>query len=641
MNKHTFCLIVLSVVSLTLQHDGLCTERSQPLELLPAPQSIQILKGTFNPAPDTQIWVPEIAQKQVQRSADRLQKLLNRRGLAFKTAQKWNAATCSVSLTIRPELVPQPDGYRIRISPDRLTISAHDAPGLYYAVCTLSQVCDQIPETQGLPCMKITDWPDFANRGIMIDVCRDKVPTMGTLYRMVDLFSSWKINQIQLYTEHTFAYKNHKTVWKDASPMTGKQIKTLDAYCRDHFIELVPNQNSFGHMNRWLKHERYSHLAETLGGSDLSPVIPESIELLRDMYNDLLPNFSSSQFNVGCDETWSLGKGKSKAAVEERGVGRVYFEFLMDIYELCRERRVTMQFWGDIITHHPELIPELPENIIAMVWGYQPDHSYKTECPKFQQSDVPFYVCPGTSSWVSLSGRTKRGLTNIRNAAENGNKFGAVGILLTDWGDHGHWQTFPCSFPAFVYSAGVSWSIDSNREANIPSLLDRYVFMDAAGIMGTLVYDIGNSYAAAEGYFNGNTSYLSSVLIDPKLPMTASSYAWLNPKKLSAIRSHAMNTMKPLDSAQLKCPDAALVIPEIRHAGDLVLFACDILEARLAAKDGEIKNIPAEQRKQFADTLKELVKEHKSIWLKRNRVGGLSDSSGKMDELLLMLEFSH
>lgn len=65
--------------------------------------------------------------------------------------------------------------------------------------------------------MKITDWPDFANRGIMIDVSRDKVPTMETLYRMVDMLSSWKINQVQLYTEHTFAYKNHKTVWKDAS----------------------------------------------------------------------------------------------------------------------------------------------------------------------------------------------------------------------------------------------------------------------------------------------------------------------------------------------------------------------------------------------------------------------------------------
>jgi len=96
--------------------------------------------------------------------------------------------------------------------------------------------------------------------------------------------------------------------------------------------------------------------------------------------------------------------------------------------------------------------------------------------------------------------------------------------------------------------------------------------------------------------------------------------------------------LKPLDKAQPECHDAKLVIPEIRQAAGLVLFACDILEARLAAKDGEVINIPAKQRKQLAESLNELINEHESIWLKRNRIGGLSDSSGKMDELMKLLE---
>src|SRR5205085_841863 len=105
-----------------------------------------------------------------------------------------------------------------------------------------------------LPELRINDSPDFAVRGIMLDISRDKVPTMPTLFALVDLFAELKINQLQLYTEHTFAYANHPDVWRDASPMTPDEIKTLDAYCRTKFIELVPNQNSFGHMERWLKH---------------------------------------------------------------------------------------------------------------------------------------------------------------------------------------------------------------------------------------------------------------------------------------------------------------------------------------------------------------------------------------------------
>jgi len=119
--------------------------------------------------------------------------------------------------------------------------------------------------------------------------------------------------------------------------------------------------------------------------------------------------------------------------------------------------------------------------------------------------------------------------------------------------------------------------------------------------------------------------------------MTDPSYSWLTPDKISTIRSHVMNTMEPLDRAELKCDDAELVVPEIQHAAKLVLFACDLLEARLAAKDGEVVNIPKDQRKDLADSIHRLIEEHENIWLKRNRIGGLSDSSGELDELLKLI----
>ena len=100
----------------------------------------------------------------------------------------------------------------------------------------------------------------------MFDVTRDRVPTLQTLFDLVDLLAGLKLNQLQLYTEHTFAYRGHEVVWQDASPITGEEVLTLDAYCRERYVELVPNQNSFGHMHRWLKHEEYVHLAESAEG---------------------------------------------------------------------------------------------------------------------------------------------------------------------------------------------------------------------------------------------------------------------------------------------------------------------------------------------------------------------------------------
>src|SRR5690606_11763612 len=116
---------------------------------------------------------------------------------------------------------------------------------VFYGAVTLIQLLEQAGAS--LPCLRISDRPDFVDRGVMLDVSRDKVPTMETLYRLVDRLASWKINQLQLYTEHTFAYRHHPEVWAKASPLTGEEILRLDAYCRERFIELVPNQNSFGH----------------------------------------------------------------------------------------------------------------------------------------------------------------------------------------------------------------------------------------------------------------------------------------------------------------------------------------------------------------------------------------------------------
>ncbi len=247
-------------------------------------------------------------------------------------------------------------GYHLSVAADGIRILGDDAAGAFYGVMTLKQLL----QTQGstLPLLEIEDYPDFPARGVMYDISRDKVPTMETLYRLIDWLAALKINQFQLYTEHTFAYRQHPKVWATASPITAEQILALDAYCQERFVELVPNQNSFGHMYRFLKLPEYKHLAETdqkvLEWLDevpfsLAPVDPGSIELVSSLYDELLPNFTSKLFNVGADETFDLGYGRSKQAVEEKGKGRVYLDFLLQIYQRVQKSRADNAVLG---RHH-------------------------------------------------------------------------------------------------------------------------------------------------------------------------------------------------------------------------------------------------------------------------------------------------
>ncbi len=541
-----------------------------------------------------------------------------------------------VTLSVVPGAVRHPQGYELTITGQGIHVVASTPAGAFYGVMTLSQIFQQ--RGNALPTLRIRDWPDFPHRGVMLDISRDKVPTMETLYALVDLLAALKVNQFQLYTEHTFAYRNHPIVWAEASPLTGEEILALDAYCRERFIELVPNQNTFGHMRRWLVHDEYRDLAECPEGCDtrwghfdepfsLNPLDPRSLDLVRSLLDELLPHFSSRQVNVGCDETVDLGQGRSKEAVEKYGEGRVYLDFLMKIYREVKARGHTMQFWGDIIVQHPNLVPELPRDVIALEWGYEADHPFDAHGALFAASGVPFYVCPGTSTWNTVAGRTDNAMGNLRNAAENGLKHGAVGFLNTDWGDNGHWQPLPVSFLGYVYGAAVSWAYEANRDVDIVAALDTFVFRDRARVMGRLAYDLGNAYQVPGVYaFNG--SILFRILQWP--PEQIAEYKGLTEEGLHRALEYIDAVMVNLAKADMDRPDAALIKREFAWAADMLCHGAKrgiwVLGKAQGKEDAAL-------RRELAEDARRLMAEFRQIWHARNRPGGFKDSLARMEKM--------
>jgi hexosaminidase len=95
---------------------------------------------------------------------------------------------------------------------------------------------------------------------------------------------------------------------------------------------------------------------------------------------------------------------RNKARAEEVGIGRLYIDFLKQIHREVRARGYTMQFWGDIITHYPELVRELPRDAVALEWGYEADHPFDAHGALFAASGIPFYVCPAPPPGIRLWG---------------------------------------------------------------------------------------------------------------------------------------------------------------------------------------------------------------------------------------------
>jgi hexosaminidase len=625
---------------------------SQPPILLPYPQNLIQLGEPLQLLDNKIIALTNSSPHELFLSAQRAQQML----LKFAHLD-WSIAAGSaipedrIGLLIATDhAFEKPQGYRMLVSNGQIRIHAHDKAGAFYGVQTLIQLLQQYASC--LPTLEITDWPDLPNRGVLLDISRDKVPTMATLYHIVDLLAGWKINQFQLYTEHTFAYQNHPDVWTNASPITAEQVLALDAYCLERFIDLVPNQNCFGHMDRWLKHERYRPLSESPDGFttylkdpileqslemtfehpfSLNPINPDSITLIESLLAELLPNFRSTMVNVNCDETFDLGLDQSRQLCEEKGKGQVYLDFLLEIYQQVKLHGRTMQFWADILENHPEIIPQVPSDVIALEWGYEQFHPFAKKSKVLAEADIPFYVCPGTSSWRTISGRTDNAIGNIRNAVENGVRNGALGMLNTDWGDCGHWQQLPISYLGWAYGAGTSWAFDQNVNMNVPVVLDRFAFQDKAGIMGKLVFDLGNVYRQT-GLSLMNSSILFWAYLIPLDLMTRSDVpdcvkTWFSkiknfPAKLHETIRHIDEVISSLDQTQMMRSDADLIVEELRFTSDMLKHGAHRL---LVTFDKQAIN-----RADMAAEFTSLIKRYRKLWLARNREGGLDDSVNRL-----------
>ena len=364
--------------------------------------------------------------------------------------------------------------YRLTVKPDGVWISAASRQGLFRAAATLIQLIHNDP--RGIPCVDILDWPDFPVRGFYHDVTRGRVPTLDSLKRLVDTLAFYKLNQLQLYVEHAFAFSMIPEFSEGKTPLVANDIIELDKYCIDRCVDLVPSLSTFGHLYELLRLPRFERLNELdvrasetprdlwdrMAHYTLDVSNPDSFELVKGMIEEYAPLFSSPWFNICCDETFDLGKGKNLARAEREGVGRLYVEFVNKIIGVVKSVGKKPMLWGDIVLKHPEYISELPEDTVFLNWDYVPDVSDES-VKKFRDAGVIQYVCPGVQAWSRFAADVDRACANISKMARFGREAGAAGVLNTNWGDCAHINLPAASYHGLAFGAAHSWNGEAER----------------------------------------------------------------------------------------------------------------------------------------------------------------------------------
>ena len=413
--------------------------------------------------------------------------------LAAATGCRWDPACgpweAEVHLGLDSSL--SPCSYTLEIFDGSVTIHGGDCEGLRDGVQTARQL---VRQTCGLlPVVRIQDEPALPVRGYYLDVTRGRVPGMDWLKRWVDELELCKYNQLHLYIEHSFAFPSLSEAWRGKDPLRPEEIMEFDAYCAERGIELVPSVSTFGHLYEVLRTHGLRHLGEFPEDADrpfsfierqehhtLNILLDEAFELSARMIDEYLPLFSSRKFNLGADETFDLGKGRSKAEAAERGVGAMYVDYVNRLCAHVAAKGHEPMLWADVALEHLETLTSLDDHATLLNWQYAPDVTDE----KFRvlaEAGVRQYVCPAVIGWNHLLPPVTNPWRNISSVASYGIRHGATGFLLTDWGDYGHVNDPRLSRPAMMIGAECAWNPDTPGFDNVTRRISRLLFVDADG----------------------------------------------------------------------------------------------------------------------------------------------------------------
>ncbi len=372
------------------------------------------------------------------------------------------------------------EGYHLLIEPGTILVAARSPRGVFYGLQSFHQLLRGAASSKGrIPAMRVSDWPVMRVRAVMDDISRGPVPTPAYFRQQIRRSAELKVNTMSYYTEHVVATRSHPEFAPPGGALSIAEWKEIAAFARMYHIDLIGNFQSFGHFDKILATPRYAHLKD--GKSLLSPALDESYALLRDVYDEMVPAFSSRFFNVNCDETFDLGRGRSKAMVDSLGKGRVYLGHILKLREMLQRLGVRMVVWGDVLLEHPEVIELVPRDVVIGTWTYDSLADFRRYITPFTSRGFDVLVTPGVLNSGNVLPNFRQSFANIRRFVRDGVAEHVMGAITTVWDDGGTAQ-FMRDWYGVAYAADQMWNSDT-LDTSFPQRFDVALYGDQQHVL--------------------------------------------------------------------------------------------------------------------------------------------------------------
>jgi hexosaminidase len=351
------------------------------------------------------------------------------------------------------------EGYVLIVNKKHRLLAANSEAGLFYGLQTVKQLTRSKWNTS----LTIVDWPSFDHRVVYDDISRGPIPTVEYIKQQIERMAELKINYLSFYIEHIVQPLSHPDFAPSNGKLTIPQIKELSAYAATYHMKLIGSFQSFGHFEKILALPQYKSMGET--STLISPLDPAAKKFLADVIGELCDAFSAPYFNVNCDETFDLTKGRSKPYIDSVGPAKFYADHLKFLYDIVKSHGKRMMMWGDVALQHEEILDMLPKDVIYLTWEYGDKKSFDPWIQPFVKRNLEFMVCPGILNSYRMFPDMAMAKANIKGFLEQGKQNGSTGAFTTIW-DDGATYLFAADWYGVYVAAEKSWNVSAASDSS-------------------------------------------------------------------------------------------------------------------------------------------------------------------------------
>jgi len=445
--------------------------------IIPTPQIIKLTNNTFTLSDGISIG---IKNKEFNFIATQIRESIkNSFGIKSKIVNKKGDINLNIVKTLADIKVDKNlynQAYHISITKNKIEINAITEQGLFYGTMSLIQLLEQ-NSTQEIPTMEISDWPDMELRGISDDISRGQVSNMQNFRRIIDFIARYKMNVYMPYMEDMLQLKSYPSIGKNRGALSNKEVKEIVKYAAERYIDVIPIFQTLGHFENILTSKEFLDYAEFPGAASLAVTEEKTYVFIENMLKEVFVLFPSKYINIGADESYDVGYGKSEYLTNQIGKAKVHAEHYKKVFKICKENNKKVMMYGDVILNHTNILDLIPKDVTIVDWHYGANKRYPST-DIFKEAGFQFIVSPSVWNFRTVFPTYQIALPNIKTIVHDGLLNGSIGMINSNWGDYGA-ETFK-EFVLFGYawSAQCSW----NYEASSLSQFNNAFFADFFGI---------------------------------------------------------------------------------------------------------------------------------------------------------------